>query len=86
VFYEEQTGRGICIKAGTTVTWQSTNKNTGFMVDCGEMSPFDPAGTISGGTIGRSRLSRKDGDVSNIRLAHVLPEASTGCTEIPTSS
>lgn len=40
----------ICIQAGTTVTWLSTNKNTGFMVDFGESSPFDPAGTISGGT------------------------------------
>ena len=40
----------ICIQAGTTVTWRSTSKNTGFMVDFGETSPFDPAGTISGGT------------------------------------
>lgn len=40
----------ICIKTGTTVTWQSTNKNTGFMVDFGGSLPFDPAGTISGGS------------------------------------
>jgi hypothetical protein len=40
----------FCVKAGTTVTWQSTAKNTGFLIDFGASSPFDPAGTITGGT------------------------------------
>lgn len=40
----------ICVKAGTTVTWQSTAKNTGFLIDFGQSSPFDPPGTITGGT------------------------------------
>ena len=40
----------FCVKTGTTVTWQSTAKNTGFMIDPGASSPFDPAGTITGGS------------------------------------
>ena len=44
-------GDGIfCVKAGTTVTWQSTAKNTGFLIDFGGASPFDSPGTITGGT------------------------------------
>jgi hypothetical protein len=44
-------GDGVfCVKAGSTVTWQSTAKNTGFLVDFGSSSPFDPPGTITGGT------------------------------------
>src|SRR5271167_1778191 len=44
-------GDGIfCVKAGTTVTWQSTAKNTGFLIDFGSTSPFDSPGTITGGT------------------------------------
>ena len=40
----------FCVKAGTTVTWQSTSKNTGFLIDPGASSPFDPPGTIMGGS------------------------------------
>src|SRR5271157_91409 len=40
----------FCVKAGTTVTWKSTGKNIGFMVDAGTPSPFDPGGAISGGS------------------------------------
>jgi len=44
-------GDGIfCVKAGTTVTWQSTAKNTGFLIDFGASSPFDSPGAITGGT------------------------------------
>src|SRR5208283_645898 len=44
-------GDGIfCVKAGTTVTWQSTAKNTGFLIDFGASSPFDSPSTITGGT------------------------------------
>ena len=44
-------GDGVfCVKAGSTVTWQSTAKNTGFLIDFGGTSPFDPPGTITGGT------------------------------------
>ena len=40
----------FCVKTGTTVTWKSTGKNIGFVVDVGTTSPFEPAGAIIGGT------------------------------------
>jgi hypothetical protein len=40
----------FCIKAGTTVTWQSSAKNTGFFIDFGPNSPFDPPDAITGGS------------------------------------
>jgi hypothetical protein len=41
----------FCIKVGTTVTWQSTTKKTGFVLDFGDSSPFDtPEGAIIGGS------------------------------------
>jgi hypothetical protein len=40
----------FCVKAGTTVTWQSTSKGTGFLIDPGASSPFDPPGAIMGGS------------------------------------
>ena len=40
----------FAITVGTTVTWQSTSKNTGFVIDFGSSSPFDPSGAIMGGS------------------------------------
>jgi len=40
----------FCIQAGTAVTWQSSSKNTGFLVDFGPNSPFDPPDPIMGGS------------------------------------
>jgi len=40
----------FCVKSGTKVTWQSLSKDTGFVVDFGSSSPFEPAGTILGGS------------------------------------
>lgn len=40
----------FCVKVGTTVTFQSTSKDTGFVLDFGPSSPFDPPGAIIGGT------------------------------------
>jgi hypothetical protein len=39
----------FCIKAGTTVTWMSSNKNTGFSISFGTDSPFEPDDPIVGG-------------------------------------
>jgi hypothetical protein len=39
----------FCVKEGATVTFQSTSKGTGFIVDFGPSSPFDPPDTIIGG-------------------------------------
>lgn len=43
----------FCVKTGTTVTWISTGKDIGFVVDVGSSSPFEPPGAIIGGS-GRS--------------------------------
>lgn len=40
----------FCVKPGTTVTWKSTAKDIGFVVDVGSASPFDPPGAIIGGS------------------------------------
>lgn len=39
----------FCVKEGTTVTFQTASKGTGFIVDFGPSSPFDPPDTIIGG-------------------------------------
>jgi hypothetical protein len=40
----------FCVRPGTTVNWKSTSRNTGFVVDVSESSPFDPGGAIIGGS------------------------------------
>jgi hypothetical protein len=40
----------FCVKVGTKVKWNSTEKGNGFVVDVGPASPFDPAGAIIGGS------------------------------------
>jgi hypothetical protein len=40
----------FCVKVGTTVTWQTSAKNTGFIIDFGPSSPFDIPGAIIGGS------------------------------------
>jgi hypothetical protein len=42
-------GKPVCIPVGAKVEWQSTEKSTGFVVDPGTTSPFDPPGSIMGG-------------------------------------
>lgn len=39
----------FCVKPGTAVTFQTSSKGTGFIVDPGPSSPFDPPDTIIGG-------------------------------------
>jgi hypothetical protein len=52
----------FCVKLGTTVTWQSTSKNTGFVVDFGPSSPFDQGATIIGGSDRSvSTVAKKEG-------------------------
>ena len=40
----------FCVSSGTTLTWQSSSKNTGFVVDFGPSDPFAQGGTIIGGS------------------------------------
>ena len=39
----------FCIRAGTSVVWMTSNKNTGFSIAFGTDSPFDPDSPIIGG-------------------------------------
>ena len=39
----------FCVKSGTKVVWHSSNKNTGFVIDFGPQSPFEPNYAIIGG-------------------------------------
>jgi len=39
----------FCVKAGTTITFRSTSKDTGFVLDFGTSSPFDSGTAITGG-------------------------------------
>jgi plastocyanin len=39
----------FCIKAGTTVVWMTSSKNTGFVIFFGADSPFVPDDPITGG-------------------------------------
>jgi hypothetical protein len=39
----------FCIKAGTSVVWMTSSKNTGFSISFGTDSPFEPDDPIIGG-------------------------------------
>ena len=39
----------FCVRAGTTVVWKTSNKNTGFSISFGTDSPFTPGDPIIGG-------------------------------------
>jgi plastocyanin len=49
------------VKAGTTVTWESTQKDTGFVVDFGPSSPFDRGAIIGGSDRSVSVVATKPG-------------------------
>ena len=40
----------FCVRVGTTITWQSSSRNTGFTIDFGPSSPFEREGAIIGGS------------------------------------
>jgi len=46
---DAKSNKAFCIKAGTTVTFMSSSKNTGFVIDFGSTDPFDHEGAIIGG-------------------------------------
>jgi plastocyanin len=41
--------KAFCVKVGTSVTFMSGSKNTGFVIDFGSSDPFDHEGAIMGG-------------------------------------
>lgn len=44
-----KSNKAFCIKTGTTVTFSSSSKDTGFVLDFGDSNPFDHQGAIMGG-------------------------------------
>jgi hypothetical protein len=52
----------FCVKVGTTITFKSTSKDTGFVLDFGDSSPFDSGPAIIGGADRpRSVVAKKPG-------------------------
>ena len=46
---DAKSNKAFCIKVGTTVTFSTSSKNTGFVIDFGKDNPFDHDGSIIGG-------------------------------------
>jgi plastocyanin len=46
---DAKANKAFCIKVGTTVTFSTSSKNTGFVIDFGKDNPFDHDGSIIGG-------------------------------------
>src|ERR1700751_3093167 len=77
----------FCVKAGTTITWQSSSKSTGFMLDFGDSSPFESQTTITGGSKrSASVVAQKPGcfkfSVSACREAAVSGMCESGSAEL----
>jgi len=46
---DAKSNKAFCIRVGTTVTFMSSSRNTGFVIDFGSADPFDHEGSIVGG-------------------------------------
>jgi plastocyanin len=46
---DAKANKAFCIKVGTTVTFSTSSKNTGFVIDFGKDDPFEHEGSIIGG-------------------------------------
>jgi plastocyanin len=46
---DAKSNKAFCIKVGTSVTFMSSSRNTGFVIDFGSADPFDHEGSIIGG-------------------------------------
>jgi hypothetical protein len=49
-FPDAKSNKAFCIKVGTTATFKSGSRNTGFVIDFGTENPFDHEGAIIGGS------------------------------------
>lgn len=47
---DAKANKAFCVKVGTTVTFSTSSKNTGFVIDFGKDRPFDHEGDIIGGS------------------------------------
>jgi hypothetical protein len=48
-FPDAKSNKPFCIKVGTSVTFSTSSRNTGFVIDFGNDNPFDHKGSIIGG-------------------------------------
>ena len=55
-----KSNKAFCIKTGTTVTFTSSTKDTGFVLDFGSSNPFDHQGAIMGGADRPISVTSKD--------------------------
>ena len=46
---DAKSNKAFCIKVGTSVTFMTSSKNTGFVIDFGSTDPFDHPDAIIGG-------------------------------------
>jgi len=46
---DAKANKAFCVRVGTTVTFSTSSKNTGFVIDFGKDNPFDHEGSIIGG-------------------------------------
>jgi len=46
---DAKSNKAFCIKVGTSVTFTTSSKNTGFVIDFGSTDPFDHPNAIIGG-------------------------------------
>jgi hypothetical protein len=81
---DAKSNKAFCIKVGTSVTFMSSSKNTGFVIDFGSSDPFDHEGAIMGGADRPSPLPPSIRAATPIPLARALPGLSTACAEMPT--
>lgn len=59
---DTKSNKPFCVKAGTTVNWKSTSRDTGFLVDFGTSAPFESLDAIIGGSDrSRSLVAKKPG-------------------------
>jgi hypothetical protein len=72
----------FCVKVGTTVMWESSSKNTGFVIDFGPTSPFDTPGAIMGGPTVPFRSWRKGRAASNIPRERAPPGRFMECADL----
>jgi hypothetical protein len=72
----------FCVRAGVTIVWQSSSRNTGFTVDFGPFSPFEREGAIIGGSDRSVSLTAKKEGCYRFSLGACNPGAIYGmCAE-----
>ena len=80
---DAKSNKAFCIKVGTNVTFMSSSKNTGFVIDFGSSDPFDHEGAIMVALIVPSALPQSIPAATPTPLALVLPARSTACAATP---